>query len=120
MCMFTFFLWYSYRKEKINCQNILIKELNDRYVVTISKSQWNDLIVKITVKNIVLNNFICKTVYNPQYTSEERVKQVKWKKKLGVRFVIIEEEMNKDICETNNTSFLFELDTKKFRFFYSI
>ena len=120
MCMFTFFLWYLYRREKINCKNILVKELNDTYVVTIAKSKWNDLIVTITVKNVVLNSFICKTIYNPQYMKQENVKQIKWKKKLGVRFIIVEEGMNKNIDEINTKNFLFEVDNIKFRFFYSI
>lgn len=119
MCIFTFFVWYSYRNEKKNCQDILIKELDDRYVVTISKSQWDDMIVKITLKNVVLNKVICKTIYNPQYTIEAKVKKIKWKNGVGVKFAIIE-EISEYTCGINSKSFLFEFNEKKYRFFYEI
>lgn len=119
MAMFTFYLWFLYIKEKSLCQNILIKELDNRYIVNISKSKWDDLIVKITTKNC-LRKFIGKTVYNPQYTSGEDVKQIKWKNKLGIKFVIIDEEISTDVFNMGYSNFVFELNGKKFRFFYSI
>lgn len=80
MCLLTFFIWWLYRKEKNYCKIILAKQLDDRHVVTIKKSHWNDLMVIFTEQKAISNVFVSKTIYNPQYIITKRDKQIKWKK----------------------------------------
>ncbi len=41
-------------------------------------------------------------------------------KKLGVKYIIIDEEVDKDNLGINCSSFLFEFDNKKFTFYYLV
>ncbi len=78
--MSSHLIWWLYRKEKNYCKIILAKQLDDRHVVTIKKSHWNDLMVIFTKQKAISNVFVSKTIYNPQYIITKRDKQIKWKK----------------------------------------